>query len=146
MALAGPTQVSSFLNITNQDTTAPTAAVDIAQPAQTLGSPTITFTVTYTDAHQIDTTTLNSANVTVTGPGGQNEPVTLVSTNLANAPTVTATYSIPAASNSLSPADNGTYTVTATSNTSQAVTNANNVPVAGGAIGAFTVSPLSTGP
>lgn len=146
MALAGPSQVSAFLNITNQDTTAPTAAVDVAQPAQTAGSATITFTVTYTDAHQIDTTTLNGNNVTVTGPAGQNEPVTLVSTNLANAASVTATYSIPATSNSLSAADNGTYHVTATSNASQAVTNANNVPVAGGAIGAFTVTLLSAGP
>ena len=144
IALAGATQVSAFLNTTNQDTTAPTAAVDVAQPA--LGSPTITFTVTYTDAHQVDTTSLNSSNVTVTGPGGQNKPVTLVSTNLANAPSVTVTYSIPAMSNSLSPADNGTYTVTATSNTGQAVKNANDVPVAGGAIGSFVVSLLSIGP
>ena len=146
MALAGPSQVSAFLNITNQDTTAPTAAVDVAQPGQTLGSPTITFTVTYTDAHQIDTTSLNSGNVTVTGPAGQNEPVTLVSMNLVNGPSVTVTYSIPAGSNSLSPADNGTYHVTATSNASQAVKNANDVPVAGGAIGAFSVSLLSNGP
>jgi hypothetical protein len=36
--------------------------------------------------------------------------------------------------------------VTATSNASQAVKNANDVPVAGGAIGSFTVSLLSNGP
>jgi hypothetical protein len=140
VSLAGPTQVSSYLNVTNQDTTAPTAAVDISQPAQTLGSPTITFNVTYTDAQQVDTTSLNNGNVTVTGPGGQTLPVTLVSTGLANAKTVTVTYSVPATGNSLSTTDNGTYSVSATSNASQAVKNANDVPVAGGAIGTFAVN------
>lgn len=140
MTLAGPSLISTYLNITSQDTTAPTAAVSASQPTQSLGAATITFNVTYTDAQQVDTTSLNSSNVTVTGPGGQSEPVTLVSTNLANAATVTATYSIPATGGSLSPSDNGTYSVTATSNTGLAVKNANDVPVAGGAIGTFAVN------
>ncbi len=139
LVLTDKTQVTALLNETNQDTGAPTAAVDIMQPAQTLGSATITFNVTYTDARQIDTTTLGNGNLTVSFGNGAPVAATLVSTNLPNAASVTATYSVPAPSDALSPSDNGTYNVTATANASQAVKNANGVPVAGGAIGSFTI-------
>lgn len=145
MVLADPGQVTSLLNTTAQDTTAPTASVDVTQPAVTAGSATIQFTVTYTDAQQVDATTLSSQNITVIDPNGNSDTVSLVSSNLANAATVTATYSIPAPSGALSPADDGTYLVTATSNSSAAVKNANGVPVAGGSIGQFNVTvPVNT--
>lgn len=139
LVLTDKTQVTALLNETNQDTGAPTAAVDIMQPAQTLGSPTITFNVTYTDARQIDTTTLGNGNLTVSFGNGAPVAATLVSTNLPNAASVTATYSIPAPSGALSTSDNGTYNVTATSSASLAVKNANGVALAGGVVGSFAV-------
>jgi hypothetical protein len=131
--------ITALINETNLDTGAPSGAVDIQQPTQTASSPTITFTVTYSDARQIDTTTLGNGNLTVTEPGGATVPASLVSTNLPNAANVTATYSIPAPSGSLSTADDGNYAVTATSDSTQAVKNANGVAVPGGQIGTFNV-------
>ena len=131
--------ITALINETNQDTGAPSGAVDIQQPTQTAGSATITFTVTYSDARQIDTTTLGNGNLSVTEPGGATVPATLVSTNLPNAASVTATYSIPAPSGALAAADDGTYSVTATSNSAQAVKNANGVALPGGSLGTFSV-------
>jgi hypothetical protein len=141
-------QVTALLNETNQDTTAPTAAVNITQPAQTAGAATITFSVTYADARQIDTTTLADGNVTVTDPNSATRVATFVGTRPANAASVTVTYSIPATGASLAASDDGTYHVIATSDTTQAVKNANGLPVAGGDIGTFAVqiAPNSSGP
>ena len=141
MVLANGSQVTSLLNTTNQDTSAPTASVDVTQPTVTQGAAAIDFTVTYTDAQQIDASTLSGSNVTVVNQAtGANEPVSLVSSNLGNASSVTATYSIPPSSTTASPADNGTYLVTTTSDTTKAVKNANGVPVAGASIGQFVVT------
>jgi hypothetical protein len=139
-------QVTSLLNSTNKDTTPPTASVDITQPTLTAGSATIPFTVTYSDQFQVDASTVNSGNITVTGPNGNTLPVTLMSTNLANGQKVTVTYSIQAQNGALSSADNGQYTVTTTSDTAAAVKNANGVPTAGGPIGTFNVTAPSANP
>jgi hypothetical protein len=145
VTLASQSEVTSLINNTNQDTTPPTAAVDVTQPIPVPGSATIDFTVTYSDALQIDTTSFQSANITVTSPGAMALPVTLVSTGLVNGPTETVTYSVPAPSGSLSTADNGAYTVTATGNAGQAVKNADGLTVAGGQIGVFNlVVPVAT--
>ena len=147
LVVADPTQVTSLLNVTNQDHTPPTGAVDITQPALTPGSATIQFTVTYTDNTQVDATTLGNGNLTVTDPHGNVQNATLLSTNLGNAASITATYQINTPSGSLSAADDGAYTVTATSNASQAVKDANGNPLAGGSIGTFTVFvPAANGP
>jgi hypothetical protein len=140
MVLANQSDVTSLINTTDQDTTAPTASLVTSQPTVNPGDATIQFSVTYTDAQQVDTSTLNGSNLTVTGPNGNTEPVSLVSTNLAPAASVTVTYSIPALSGAASTADNGTYTVAATSTSANAVMNANGLPVAGAQLGQFTVS------
>lgn len=139
VAVADPLQVTTLLNVTNQDHTAPTAAVDITQPAPVAGSATIDFTVTFSDNTQIDSTTLGDQNVTVTDPNGGSHAAVLVPGSYGNGPSVTATYRTAAPSGSLATIDNGTYTVTATSNAGHAVKDANANPVAGGAIGTFTV-------
>ena len=145
LVLVDKNQVTALLNETNLDTTAPTAAVDIQQPTNAAGAATIQFTVTYTDARQIDTTTLASSNVTVTDPAGTSVPVTLVSTGLANAASVTVTYSIPATGGSLSATDNGTYTVTSTTS-GTAVKNANGIAIASGSnLGTFAIAVGSSG-
>jgi hypothetical protein len=140
LVLADPTQVTSLINTTNQDTTAPTAAVDVTQPSVAAGAATINFTVTYTDVQQVDAGSLGNGNVTVTDPNGGVHAATLVSTGLANNASVTATYSIPTPSGSAAVGDDGTYTVTATSTSANAVKNANGIPLAGGTIGAFNVN------
>jgi hypothetical protein len=139
LVLSNSTQVTSLLNTTNQDVIAPTAAVDLSQPAQASGAATITFTVTYTDAQQVDVSTINANNVTVLDANNVSRPVSVVSTGLVSGPSVTVTYSIPATGGSLSETDDGTYTVTATSTSADAVKNANALPVAGGSIGSFNV-------
>jgi hypothetical protein len=145
MVLASTGTVSGLLNITNQDHTPPTATV-AGTSSSGVGSSTIQFVVNYSDNTQVDATTLNSSNVTVTDPNGNAQPVTLVSNNLANGATVSATYSVPAPSGTLSPSDNGQYTVTATSNIANAAKDANGNPLAGGQIGTFTVAVSTDGP
>ncbi|HXE52005.1 MAG TPA: VCBS repeat-containing protein [Tepidisphaeraceae bacterium] len=149
LVVADPTQVTTLLNITNQDTSAPTAAVDITQPQQTAGAAVITFTVTYSDALQVDASTIQTGNLTVTDPHGGVQTATLVpGQNLGNAQFITARYQISAPSGHLDQTDNGAYSVTATSNSALAVKNANNVPVGGGSIGSFIVTAptATTGP
>ena len=139
LVVADPLQATSLLNVTNLDHTPPTAAVDITQPAQTAGSATITFTVTYSDNTQVDASTLGNHNLRVMDPNGTLHNATWVAANLNNGPTVTATYTIPTPSTALSATDNGSYTVVATNTASDAVQDANGNPVAGGNIGAFTI-------
>ena len=143
LLLANTSEVTVYLNTTAQDITPPTAAMAASQPAQSVGSATITFSVTYTDSQQVDASTINSNNVTVTDFNGSNRPVTLVSAGLGNGPVVTATYSIAATGGSLGLADNGTYTVTVGSSL---VANANAVKEATGTIGTFTVDVNPSGP
>ena len=145
LVLANPSTVTALVNVTNQDHTPPTATVS-ATSSSGAGSSTIQFVVNYSDNTQVDASTLNGANVTVTDPNGNAQPVTLASTNLGNAASVSATYSIPAPSGSLGVSDNGAYTVAATSNTSNAVKDANGNPVAGGTLGTFTVAVSTNGP
>src|SRR5207248_9088250 len=122
--VADSTKVTTLLNITGQDSTAPTATLSPTPPAATAGSTTYQFFVTYSDNTQVDAATLNNNNLTVTGPNGFSQSPTLVSQNLGNGPTVQATYQLtfPAP---LSATDNGNYTVTSTSNGSNAVKDAN---------------------
>lgn len=145
LVLADTGEVIGLVNVTNQDHTPPTATVS---PATTsgAGSDTIQFVVNYSDNTQIDATTINSSNITVTDPSGAARPVTLVSSNLGNGALVSATYSIPATGGALGPGDNGAYTVTATSDAASAVKDANGNPVAGGQLGTFTVAVSTNGP
>ncbi len=134
------TQISALLNVTNQDTTAPTAAVDATQaPASTLLS-TYNFTVTYTDNKQVDAATLSDSNLVVTYPDGTSHAATLVSKNLGNGATVQATYQISFPSN-LTAANDGTYRVSINANS---VTDAARNPVAAGSIGNLTLNVTTT--
>lgn len=110
--VANSSQITTLLNVTGQDTTAPTFTVPTTQPAATAGSTTYQFNVVYTDNNEVDASTLGNNNVTVTGPGGFSQAATLVSQNLGNGPSVQATYQITF-SGGLTSANAGTYTVTA---------------------------------
>lgn len=137
MVLANSSDVTSLLNTTSLDTGTPTAAIATSQVTTNSGASAIDFEVTYTDAQQVDTSTLSSNNLTVTTPSGGTETATLISTGLTPAASVTAEYSIPAQGNSASSADDGSYTVAANANS---VMNAGGVAVAAGTIGTFAVT------
>jgi hypothetical protein len=145
LVLANTGTITALVNITNQDHTPPTATVSGASSSG-LNSTDIQFVVNYSDDNQVDSSTLGNGNITVTDPSGAARPVTLVSTNLANGATVSATYSIPATGGALGVGDNGSYTVTATSDTAAAVKDANGNPLAGGMVGTFTVAVSTNGP
>jgi len=128
VVLTNASQVTSLLNVTDLDTTPPTAAVDASQATPTATATSYDFTVTYTDTQQVDGASLNNNNLVVTFPGGATQNATLVSTNLGNNNIVHATYSIAFPSGlSTAGADNGTYTV---SLGTTPATNADNKPVA----------------
>ncbi|MCU0748473.1 MAG: M12 family metallo-peptidase [Akkermansiaceae bacterium] len=119
------------------DTAAPTASVKVA-PVTAAGSPSQSCTVVYTDATAVKLSTLDSNDLTVTGPGGYSTPVVFVGTSTtADGTPITGIYSIPAKGGSWDHTDNGTYTVTlkagAISDTSN---NINPVTT----LGAFSVS------
>ncbi len=104
--------------------------------AQLSNAPTITttrttpypFTVTYSGALPINTSTFGNGNVTVTGPGGYSQAATFVSSGGSEGNSFAANYTVPA------PTVNGTYTVTL--NSSQ-VSDTSNNPVSGGVVGTF---------
>jgi glucose/arabinose dehydrogenase len=126
---------------TGGDTTAPTATL-AASPVTTAGGTNYTFTVTYADNQSIDTSTLDSNDVRVTGPGGTTLPVTFVSSIL-NGTSRVATYRIAAPGGSWDAADNGTYTVAMQS---AQVRDSSGNAVAAGTLGSFQVNVGSTTP
>jgi hypothetical protein len=138
VVLTNSKQVTSLLNVTGLDNTAPTAMVNATQlPGSTLLS-TYDFSVTYTDSLQVDASTLGAGNLIVTFPDGTTHQAATLTPgqNLGNAATITAKYRITFPSD-LTAAQNGPYTVTLNGNS---VTNANGVAAAAGNIGSFTLN------
>jgi fibronectin-binding autotransporter adhesin len=104
------------------------------------GGTIYTFTVTYADTVAINTASLGSGNVTVSGVltvGGTVSPaVTFVSVNVTNPKSVVATYQFTPPGGAWASIYNGTYTITMQPNQ---VSDANGF-VPAGPIGAFTVT------
>ena len=119
------------------DKTAPQAGNLVATNIITGGGSTQTFTVVFSDNLAIDIASLDGSDIRVTGPGGFNQPATLVSvTPATNGTPRTATYQISAPGGSWDNADNGVYTVAVQAN--QVSDTAGNT-VAVGALGTFNV-------
>ncbi len=94
------------------DTTGPSASLTAsgitAGPAGSL----YTFTVRYDDLAGVNISSIDNADISVTGPNGYAQRATRVSTAPSiNTASVTATYSIPAPGGTWDFADNGSYTV-----------------------------------
>lgn len=124
------------------DTTAPTAALTASNITAT-SSTAKTFTVTYRDNAGIDASTIDSADVRVTGPNGYSQTATLVSVDSTTDGTPrTATYRVPSPGGSWDSADNGTYTVTMQTG---AVNDTSNNTVAAGSLGSFDVAIPTSG-
>ena len=136
--------VTALLNITNQNTVPPVAALNTSQPAGSESSNVYDFTVTYTDAAQMDASSFGNGNIEVIFPDGSVHAATLVSQNLGNAASVQVVYQIAFASN-LTTADNGAYQVGVNANS---VKDAAGLPVAFGYIGTLNlvVTPSTTPP
>ena len=127
--------VGTFMvNATN---TAPVVA-SVAAPgvgASEQGDTSYSFTLTYTDVGGVDASSIGSADVTVTGPGGA-VPVASGSTSDPDGSPLTATYSFTPPGGSWDPADDGTYTIAIVASQ---VDDVNGASVAAGAAGTFEV-------
>lgn len=125
------------------DTTLPTAS-SITSNITTAGATTYNFTVTYTDNVAVNTLSLDSNDVRVTGPNGFNQLASLVSINTSgNGTPRTATYRITAPGGSWDTADNGTYTLALQAN--QVNDTSNNFATAN-TLGTFLVDIDTTAP
>jgi hypothetical protein len=131
---------------------APTAAVAptaVSTPANVLASATgtkaYTFTVTYADAFAMNTSSMNSSNILVTGPSSFSQMASFVSvsapfTNSSGLQAVTATYKFTPPNGSWTTADNGTYTVALRAGQ---VSDVNGTNALGATLGTF-IAALST--
>lgn len=96
------------------------------------------ISVRFRDNSAVDVSTIDGADLRVTGPNGFARVATLQSvTEGTDANELTATYQLAAAGTAWDPADNGVYTVQLQAN---AVTDTGGVAVAAGALGTFTVA------
>jgi predicted outer membrane repeat protein len=133
---SGVPDIGAFERVPGPDAAATTHAVTQPSPAEPV---TYTFTVTYADSAPINTATIDSNDVSVTGTlssGGTVAPaVSFVSYNASNPTNVVATYSFTAPGGTWVLTDNGAYVVTM--NASQ-VSDANGF-VSAGQIGSFQV-------
>ncbi|HWH68883.1 MAG TPA: hypothetical protein VNT26_05830, partial [Candidatus Sulfotelmatobacter sp.] len=119
------------------DTTAPLAALSVAD-VQTAGSPSQSFTVTYTDDVAVRIATLGSSDIVVTGPNGYSNLVSFVGVDEALDGTPRqANYSVDAPGGSWDVADNGTYQLTLRSGE---VTDTSNNPIPELLLGSFNVN------
>lgn len=98
------------INVNAAPPTASLSAPDVGSSG--FGAASYTFTVAYSDNVAVDVTSLGSANVTVTPPGGGTIAADFVSANPnADGTPVVATYAITPPGGSWTIGDNGTYTV-----------------------------------
>jgi len=144
-AIVGGGTVGTFrITPTVADTVDPSAfiysAPTILVPSGFAGPATHTIVIAYRDNRGINTGTLGTGDVVVTGPGGYNQTATYVagSTSLLSGGggIRLATYTIPAPGGAWDHTDNGTYTVTIAGGQVQD-TAARNVPA--GTAGTFKV-------
>jgi hypothetical protein len=112
-----------------------TATLGGAGSVTAKGATSTNFTVTYSHYTAIDSTTIGTGDVTVTGPGGFSAPATLVGTS-GTGKSITATYSLGAPGGSFDGSDSGTYTVNLGQN---AVGDALGNFAPGGSLGSFVV-------
>jgi hypothetical protein len=84
----------------------------VAAPGPKEGAASYSFTVRYTSAAALDTSTLGDGDVVVSGPYGFTQSARLVEFDQTNPQTILATYRITAPGDGWGGADNGAYAVT----------------------------------
>jgi Tol biopolymer transport system component len=100
------------------DTTPPTATIT-APNVNAAGGATQSVTVVYADNAAVDVSSIDSNDITVTGPGPAATPLTVsavAATPDANAASVSVVYTVAAPGGAWDAADNGTYTITLPAN------------------------------
>ena len=139
IAAIGQTLDTIIVHGISGDTIAPTAGGSVAG-ITTAGGTTHNFTVTYSDNVAVDVSSLDGADVLVTGPSSYSQAASFVSVDVAGDGTPrVATYQVPAPGGSWDETDNGTYNVTMQANqVSDTATTANFV--AGASLGTFEVN------
>ncbi|CAN5448328.1 hypothetical protein BH11PLA2_BH11PLA2_40180 [soil metagenome] len=145
--------VKNSANVSVPATTLGTIVVNAPAPAAVASAATVTiddastnpykFTVTYSDANAIDTSTIinNNSAIRVTGPNGYDVPATYVgiNDNINGTPRI-ATYQITAPVNSAAGwdiSDNGSYSIIMQGSQ---VKNLQNTFVPAGSVGSFTAN------
>lgn len=98
------------VNIPVPDTTPPTATIT-APSIDSPGGTTQTISVTYADNRDVDLSTINPANITVTGPAGPVQVTGVQVSAASNGSPITAVYTVAAPGGTWDQADNGVYTV-----------------------------------
>jgi len=107
-----PVQFITSFNVNVPDTQGP-VPISSAPNITTTGTQPEVFTVTYTDATAVNTSTIASGNILVSGPNNvYSQDATLVKVDsTANGPVRVATYSVPAPSGGWTAAYNGPYAI-----------------------------------
>jgi hypothetical protein len=122
------------------DTTSPTAT--LSTPAPVNGSATTTFTITYSDNFAMKLSSLDSADIQITGPNSFSQTATFVGANqLTNTTSLIATYRINAPGGAWDALDSGTYTI---SMRAGQVSDISTLPVPTGSLGTFSVNIADT--
>lgn len=98
------------------DTTPPKATLLTALRLRQTGGSFYKFTVRYTDASGIDTGSVLSSNIQVTGPNGFVSEVRLLSKTVVNSTTVDGFYRLAAPGGTWDSSDNGLYTINVVAN------------------------------
>lgn len=98
------------------DTTPPKATLLTALRLRQTGGSFYKFTVRYTDASGIDTGSVLSSNIQVTGPNGFISEVRLLSRTVVNSTTVDGFYRLAAPGGTWDSSDNGLYTINVIAN------------------------------
>jgi len=96
--------------VTVGDTTPPTAVIS-APDVTSGGAASYSFSITYTDNVAVDPLSINTDNVSVSGPNG---PLSITAVSVSSGTpsgTIVATYTVQAPGGSFDASDNGTYTV-----------------------------------
>ncbi len=117
---------------------APSAELLTAPDVAAAGAPSYTFTVRYTDERAVDTASLGSDDVTVTGPAGFAAAASLIALDAPGPGSPrTATYAITPPGGMWDLNDNGNYTITLNPDT---VFDDGGSAVAAGTLGTFNVA------
>ncbi|HEY9621428.1 MAG TPA: GDSL-type esterase/lipase family protein [Crinalium sp.] len=128
-------------NPTPTDGILPTATLSFSQV--TAGTKATSFTVTYSDNVAINTASIDSSDILVTGVNGFSQTASLIAVdNLSNGATRTATYQIAAPGGSWNATDSGAYTITLQANQ---VKDTNGNFAASSALGTFNVNIFAGG-
>lgn len=132
------------------DTAPPVPVLSVADITQG-GSPSHSCSVTYTDTTAVRLSSLDSADLVVTGPNGYSNVVEFVGADLpGDGSPMTGSYSIPAPNSTWNINDNGTYTVmlqddavedTLNNLTPQTVLGSFNVSISAASPGVLELSP-----